>query len=85
MQEILTNIINHAKAKRIGIEMNSLPQGLLLNIEDNGKGFNAQTIDDSVGLGWKNIFARVKLINGELKVHSDKTFGSRFSIKIPTA
>lgn len=85
VQEILTNIINHAKAKRIGIEMNSLPQGLLLNIEDNGKGFNAQTIDDSVGLGWKNIFARVKLINGELKVHSDKTFGSRFSIKIPTA
>ncbi|HTN47072.1 MAG TPA: sensor histidine kinase [Flavipsychrobacter sp.] len=85
IQEILANIIKHAQTNKILIEMKMQPQFLQIDIQDNGIGFSSNTIDESQGLGWKNIFARIKLINGDLKIQSDRGKGSHFFINIPIA
>lgn len=83
VQEILSNIVRHAKSEKILIELKSLPQFIQINIQDNGVGFDTNAIDRSDGLGWKNIFARIKLINGEIRINSKKDMGSNFLINIP--
>lgn len=83
VQEILSNIMKHARTKHIAVEMKTFPEHLQIDIQDRGIGFNTSAIEQSEGLGWKNIFARIKLINGSLKVASDKNSGSQFFINIP--
>lgn len=83
VQEILNNIVRHSKSEKILIELKSLPQFIQINIQDNGIGFDTNVIDQSDGLGWKNIFARIKLINGEIRINSKKDAGSNFLINIP--
>jgi signal transduction histidine kinase len=85
VQEILSNIVRHSNTDRILIEMKHENAFVQLLIRDNGKGFDSAAIDESKGLGWKNIFARIKLINGEIKIQSEKNKGSNFFINIPIA
>jgi signal transduction histidine kinase len=84
IQEILGNIIKHAKTEEVLMEIKSFEQFIQIKIVDNGVGFNVDKMDESKGIGWKNIFARIKLINGDFKVQSEKNKGSQFFINIPT-
>ncbi|MCS6820183.1 MAG: ATP-binding protein, partial [Chitinophagales bacterium] len=83
VQELLSNIIRHAHCNNIHIQLSATGHTLKLDISEDGKGFNPGSIEESQGLGWKNIFARVKLMNGEIKIRSQKNEGSQFTIKIP--
>jgi signal transduction histidine kinase len=50
-QEALNNIVNHAHARRISIEMQQTSAGVSLTIVDNGRGFDAsQVSSDRMGL-----------------------------------
>lgn len=84
IQEILGNIIKHSKTDKVLMEIKSVEAFVQIKIIDNGIGFNVDSMDDSKGIGWKNIFARIKLINGDFKVQSEKNKGSQFYINIPT-
>jgi signal transduction histidine kinase len=83
VQEILSNILRHSQTDCISMELKTFDNFVQLNIKDNGVGFESEKIDDSQGLGWKNIFARIKLINGEIKIQSEKNKGTHFLINIP--
>lgn len=84
IQEILGNIIKHSKTDKVLMEIKSVEAFVQIKIIDNGIGFNVDAMDESKGIGWKNIFARIKLINGDFKVQSEKNRGSQFFINIPT-
>ncbi|GIV32624.1 MAG: hypothetical protein KatS3mg031_0159 [Chitinophagales bacterium] len=85
IQEILSNIIRHAQTDTVNIHLGADDKFVQLVIEDKGHGFDTRAIDESKGLGWKNIFARIKLINGNIKIQSEKNKGSTFVINIPIA
>ncbi len=85
VQEILSNIIRHSKTDSVLMEMKCVDDMVQLVVKDNGVGFETQQIDESKGLGWKNIFARIKLMNGDIKIESQKNRGSNFLIHIPIA
>ncbi len=85
VQEILSNIVQHAQADKIRCSIHLLPQHIQISISDNGTGFDTHIIDESRGLGWKNIFARVKLINGTLNIKSEKGKGSDFVLNAPVS
>lgn len=69
-QEILTNIIKHAKAKKIQLSIYKEHNILTILIEDNGRGFNAQK-QLNYGLGFKSITNRLKKINGKMAITSE--------------
>ncbi|WP_293889120.1 MULTISPECIES: sensor histidine kinase [unclassified Sphingobacterium] len=76
-QEILTNIIKHAKAKKIQIAIYKEDNKLNILIEDNGKGFN-ENKQLKQGIGFKSIQNRLENINGKLTISSNSTKTSIF-------
>jgi two-component system NarL family sensor kinase len=83
VQEVLSNMVKHAEATQINLDVYSTATGLIINIKDNGKGFDPEQIRESKGLGWKNIFARVNLLDGKMQVQSEKLTGTQIEITIP--
>lgn len=83
VQEVLNNMIKHAGATHIDIDIVKNQDNLTLAIRDNGQGFDTGTINQSKGIGWKNIAARVNLLDGNMQVHSERLKGTKIEIFIP--
>lgn len=71
IQEVVSNIIKHAKASELTLQLIKHDNELTILIEDNGVGFDTSKLNDFEGIGLKNILSRVEFING--KVHFDST------------
>ena len=84
VQEVLHNIIKHAAATHIVIDIKpKSTRTYSVTITDNGKGFDIKTLDnDSTGIGLQNIFARAKLINATVKVNSTQGKGTSINFDI---
>ena len=83
VQEVLGNMMKHSGASAISLDMAQSDGSVILQIADNGKGFDTGTIGASKGIGWKNIYARVGLLNGSVDVRSERISGTRIQISIP--
>jgi signal transduction histidine kinase len=83
VQEVLSNMIKHSGASEIRLSMTQNDGNIILDLSDNGMGFDTSTIDASKGIGWKNVFARVKLLNGSVDLHSERISGTRIQISLP--
>ncbi len=74
VQEILTNISKHAKAKHLWVHLRQSPKGLALVIKDNGVGFSVE--QKQKGLGLQNIATRVQYLDGVYKIKSKRNMGT---------
>lgn len=83
IQECINNIIKHAVATKTDIKINRLNGMLLVSISDNGKGFNKAILEQNSGIGWKNIYSRVGMINGKVELNSKTGIGTSINIQIP--
>jgi len=83
VQEALSNIVKHAQATNIELTVLQQVKGLTISIKDDGKGFDTGQIKTSSGIGWKNIAARVNMLEGNLLVRSEKLTGTQIEITIP--
>ncbi|MBS1509854.1 MAG: sensor histidine kinase [Bacteroidetes bacterium] len=81
VQESVNNIIKHASATAIKLQLEYETGNLLLYIHDNGIGFN--TDGKFSGTGLPNIKKRVALLNGRLDIESTKGNGTQITITIP--
>ncbi|MCW5516567.1 tetratricopeptide repeat-containing sensor histidine kinase [Muriicola sp. Z0-33] len=81
IQECLMNCVKHASAKNIFLDITAEGEVLLVQIEDDGKGFDPKK--GKKGIGHKNISSRVEKINGSWSVNSAKGDGTLVTIKIP--
>lgn len=82
MQECLLNVAKHAKAKKCHVSISSESQSrtLMLNIIDDGKGFD-KNISPS-GIGLNNIKERAKTINAFLEINSVIGKGTSICLKL---
>lgn len=83
IQECVSNIIKHADASHINIQLIKHEAHLNMLIEDNGKGFNTKNIDGFEGIGLKNIISRVQYLNGTIDFDSMPGRGTTISVDIP--
>jgi two-component system NarL family sensor kinase len=84
IQEITTNAVKHSGASVIDIGIARRNDHLVLEIRDNGCGFDYETAykkKNSSGL--KNIQSRLELLNAILVVESATTKGTHYFINIP--
>lgn len=81
-KECLNNIVKHAAAKTVNIEIRSIGRGFVLTIADDGKGFNPNS--HTSGLGLKNLRGRADQLKGELVVSSEPGKGTRISLSVKT-
>ena len=83
-QEALTNIVRHADAETASIFIERRDHQVLAIIEDDGKGFDATTIDTQDGhLGLYGIRERAELLAGRLVIESTPGQGSSLYVEIP--
>jgi signal transduction histidine kinase len=81
IQEQLTNIIRHAKARMAVIKLHNTASTVFLSIQDNGVGFNTTQCRNGVGI--TNILNRVETYNGSVQIFSTPGKGCRLEITIP--
>jgi signal transduction histidine kinase len=80
-QEILNNVIKHARAKKIAVRLETSGQFLNLQVKDDGNGFDYLNIEK--GLGLTSLKNRVEMINGTLDIQSTRNTGTMVSISVP--
>jgi len=87
VQETLNNILKHASAKSINVNIDYNAAGFTLIIKDDGKGVNLQPLSEgennNFGLGIRNMHNRAKLIGANFKMNSIIGEGTEVKIILP--
>jgi PAS domain S-box-containing protein len=82
VQEQLNNIIKHAKASFVKIDLSQNKTALILTISDNGSGFDVTKKWNGIGIS--NIKSRAESLMGEARFVSDPGKGCVLTITFPT-
>lgn len=80
-QEAVSNIIKYAKADEVIIQLSQDQNEIRLTIEDNGIGFDKETINK--GLGLNNMKNRMELLNGSILIQSAYNQGTTIEATCP--
>jgi signal transduction histidine kinase len=83
LQELINNIMKHAQATEVTIQLIREGAEFTIMIEDNGKGFDVQKIKKEGGIGLKNIESRVAYLNGRIDYDSQPGRGTTVTVDIP--
>lgn len=83
VQEVVNNAMKHANASHLLIQLIGHENGLNVMIEDNGKGFDINSLIGGKGMGLKSIESRVKYLEGTLNIDSAPSQGTTINIEIP--
>ncbi len=81
IQESLQNIYKHADAKLVKINFELKNDFILLEISDDGNGFEINKVKKGIGL--KNIASRVEDLGGDLDINSMRGKGTTILVLIP--
>lgn len=73
-KEAIHNILKHSKAGKVDIKLNTHHNLFLMEILDNGKGFNTELPSSRNGV--KNMHRRAEAIGGALQINSSKGYTS---------
>jgi signal transduction histidine kinase len=82
-QELLNNTIKYASAKEISIQLSRNNGNLVYSYEDDGKGFEKEILEKSIGIGYKNIDSRVKKMHGKWHLDTRPGHGINLIVEIP--
>ncbi|MEL7355761.1 MAG: sensor histidine kinase [Cyanobacteria bacterium J06560_6] len=81
VKEGLTNIQKHSQASVVKLWAEQTPEGIVLNLSDNGVGFSSSS--HSQGFGLRGMHERVQLLEGRMAVHSTIGKGTVIQVTIP--
>ncbi len=79
MQELVNNVLRHAGATEVSVQLLKNSGQLIAVIEDNGRGFHRNG-KPSGGIGMQNMVSRLSTINGDIHFENDR--GTRATIRI---
>jgi signal transduction histidine kinase len=80
-EEGLNNIAKHSGARSARMQLMESESGLLLTLEDEGKGFETQS---TKGLGLVSMRERLRLAHGRFRVQASPSRGTRLEAWVPT-
>jgi len=80
-QELINNVLKHAKAKHVSLQIGQRDGKIILMMEDDGKGFDVSAHKDGYGLN--NLDARTKLMQGTMTIDSQRGKGTSVMVEIP--
>lgn len=86
VQEALSNAARHAHATRVGVTLSFLGDEVILDIRDDGRGFDPITLPARTrtgGFGLDGMRVRAERIAGSLTVESESDHGTALSARVP--
>jgi len=81
IQEAINNIVKHAKAENVLIQLTETDDEYHITVEDDGEGFDTES--EYAGIGLKSIQSRAEFLNGEMDLVSNLGVGSTLTVHIP--
>ncbi|MBI4186513.1 MAG: GAF domain-containing protein [Chloroflexi bacterium] len=89
IQEALTNVVKHAQASNVSVQLQIGTSKVIVQVEDNGKGFDSEAAlsRDSArrSLGLHGMAERVALLGGTLAIRSQPGQGTCVRVEVPLA
>ena len=80
-QELVTNVLRHAKAEQVTIALESRDGSVILDVEDDGEGFDP--VAKAGGAGMTGMRERASLVNGTIAFASEPGEGTHVRVEIP--
>lgn len=88
MQEAFSNVLKHANASHVSLELHYTPPLIKITIQDNGTGFQVGAVkkpsSGNSHFGLIGMRERVELIQGRMVIDSNPGQGTKIVIEIPT-
>jgi signal transduction histidine kinase len=85
VQELLTNVIRHARATSVSIAMKSSLREWQLTVKDDGIGFDVAGLSPAGGFGLRGIRERVEILAGQVEIVSSPGTGTSVHVLIPVS
>jgi len=85
LQELLGNASRHSQATVVKVYVDVDDHLIKVSVDDNGKGFDVDMIDQSNSLGLKLIRDRVEMLGGSFDIDSSAGKGTRVAFSVPAA
>ena len=82
VQESLTNVVKHARARRVSVLVTRNDGRIKAVIEDDGAGFDPAASDGG-GMGLVGMRERIELLDGSLRVESSPSSGTTVAVEVP--
>jgi signal transduction histidine kinase len=83
-QETLTNVIRHAGATQVWVDLKESDGRITLEVKDNGRGIERAEISNTKSMGLLGMKERAALLGGVFKIgRLTRTKGTRVSVSIP--
>jgi PAS domain S-box-containing protein len=81
VRELLVNIVKHAEAHQVNISLGADGPNIRLSVEDDGRGFNPQQVEN--GFGLFSIRERIRNSGGRLEIECGRQGGTRIILFVP--
>jgi PAS domain S-box-containing protein len=82
-QESLTNVARHAEAKKVDASLKLVNDNLVLEVSDDGKGFDTETAAAKKTFGLMGIRERTLMMGGTCSILSSQNKGTTVTISVP--
>ncbi len=82
-QEALANIAKHAQANNVGVSVSTTQNRILMEIYDDGLGFDPQEVRLTLGHGISNMKTRARNVGGDLEITAEPGKGTTILAWIP--
>jgi len=81
--EALNNLVRYARAKKVTVDLQARSNWVILDICDNGVGFDLEHVRNGGGMGIHNMEQRAHRLGGRLEITSRPGDGTRIKAEIP--
>jgi signal transduction histidine kinase len=82
-QEALANVAKHSRAQQVTIHLWSTNERVLVEIVDNGKGFDLRKMSITLGHGLSNMHSRARKVGGDVEISSEPGDGTTVLAWVP--
>ncbi len=83
VQELIHNVIKHANAKEVSVQLVKRVDSINLTVIDDGIGFNDSLELSKPGMGLKSVASRVQALNGVFDIDTGRGRGTTVNIDVP--
>jgi signal transduction histidine kinase len=83
LQEALNNIVKHARASHVWVDLSREDNNIILTVQDNGLGFKIEQVQSN-GMGLSNMQERVTIAGGSFSISSDQRRGTILTAQFPS-
>jgi signal transduction histidine kinase len=82
-QEALANVAKHSRAQEVNLRLWTADRRVLLEVSDNGRGFDLRKMSVTLGHGLSNMHTRARKVGGDVEITSDPGEGTTVLAWVP--